>query len=379
MSAVYVHVPFCSQRCSYCDFYFVTSTNLKDDYLRAFEQEVVLRSEAGWDRRPIQTLYFGGGTPSLLAPADIQGMVAAVHEALDLSVLRETTLELNPENGSPAYLEAIRHAGIDRLSIGVQSFDEEILRFMKRSHDARDAQRVIGSARSAGFDNFSVDLIFGIPGQSDEDWLRTLDTVLDYNVPHLSIYGLTIEPKTLLNRWVEQGHVEPAGEERFAAQYMATIERLEAAGYEHYEAASFARDGLRSQHNQQYWTHGEYLGLGPAAHGFEWQDEPVRSSNVRSIRKYVELLSAGQRPVDEEEVLAPEDLADERIMLRLRTSDGLNLRELRDRYGYDLQSKREDDVHGLLEAGYALLDGDHLKLTQHGRLFTDAIIGRLIS
>ncbi len=376
---LYLHIPFCARRCVYCDFYFVTTSRDDDAFTEALCAEISRCAER-YDAPPLETIYFGGGTPSLLAPRHLARILDAVHARFDASAVEEVTLELNPDDVRLADLRALRALGIDRLSIGVQSFFEEDLRWMNRSHSAAEAARIVPMARAAGFDNFSVDLIFGLPEQPAERWTANLALARRLAVPHLSTYGLTIEPKTPLGNRVRRGLTTPASEEQVAARYQETMDTLRAGGYAHYEISSFARPGREARHNARYWQHADYLGLGPSAHSFRWESGGARRwANVRSLRRWQEALSEGRLPVTDDETLAPETLADEYVLLRLRTADGLDLDRLRTRYGRDLCAEQPDALARLEAEGYLCTTHRTVRLTDKGKLTADAVTAALLS
>lgn len=361
----------------YCDFYFVTTQAGRDAFVSALCAEIE-QYAARYAAEPIDTVYLGGGTPSVLTVGQLEKILETVHTHFDTAAVQETTLELNPEDGTPAYLHGLRGLGIDRLSIGVQSLASADLTFMNRSHGPGAARSIIDQVRQAGFEAFSVDLIFGVPGQPAHVWSENLQYMIAQEVPHLSTYGLTLEPQTPLFKQVQRGHVTPTPEDAMAAQYLRTIDTLEAAGYEHYEISSFARPGQRARHNQHYWTHANYLGFGPSAHAFWWDEAPRRWANVRHLGQYQDALAAGRLPVDETETLDAETLANEYVMLRLRTADGLDLHRLKTKYGLDLAHEKEKPLHALLEAGHVVREGDRLCLTRQGKPLCDAVTAALL-
>ena len=380
MTGIYVHVPFCAQRCTYCDFYFVTTEKSHASYVEAVCTEIRLRSSAYASRDPVGTIYFGGGTPSLLNPDDLGVIIETLNDSFDCSAVQETTLEVNPEDVTPEYLAAVRALGIDRLSIGIQSFFEDDLRFMNRVHSAPAARDVIETIRSNGFDNFSIDLIFGLPDQPPEYWSANLEIASTLDVPHISTYGLTIENGTPLKNQVERGVVVPASEEDMSDQFQFTMAYLRDRGYEHYEISSFALPGHRAVHNHRYWTHNNYLGFGPSAHSFWWSALPAsRWANVRNLRRYEALLRQHVAPVDDTERLAIDSLADEYILLRLRTADGLDLEELESRYGVDLLVERVDALAQLEESGFIRPIRNHtVQLTDLGKTVCDSVTAQLL-
>ncbi len=380
MAGLYLHVPFCTQRCVYCDFYLVTTRREFGSFVRAMEAEIAAYGrEHGAE--PVETVYVGGGTPSLLPLDDVARLLGAVWKSFDCSGVLEVTFEVNPENATLDYLVGLHALGVDRLSLGVQSFFDEDLRFMGRAHGAAEAERALDAIARAGFARYSVDLIFGVPEQPAEHWMANLEKVAARGVPHLSTYGLTVEERTPLHRMVAAGKVAPAPEEAMRGRFLDTMDALRHHGYEHYEVSSFAQPGARSRHNEGYWHHRNYLGFGPSAHSF-WQrsgSTAARWSNVRNLKQYEALLRQGHRPTEREERLGLDDLADEHVLLRLRlVEDGLDLDRLAERYGVDLLSEKLDAIADLEAAGLTTLRGSTLRLTDEGVLVADAVTARLL-
>lgn len=380
MAGLYLHIPFCTQRCVYCDFYFTTTRSDHASFVDSLctELERYARTESP---APLDTIYLGGGTPSLLELDELERIFETIHAHFPADEVRETTLELNPENADPAYLRGLRALGVDRLSIGIQSFFADDLAFMNRSHTAEEAKAIVPMARQAGFENLSVDLIFGLPDQPEAHWQTNLERVAQMEVPHLSTYGLTIEPRTPLANQIERGLVEPASDDTMHARYQFTMDFLRRHGYEHYELSSFARPGRRSQHNQLYWQHVDYLGVGPSAHSFLWQDadEAHRWENVRNLRQYEAQMDDGELPVADRSALSGPALADEFVMLRLRTADGLDLDHLQSRYGYDLRNEKSETLQWLKAEQYIEeTPGEMLRLTDAGKQVCDAVTTKLL-
>ncbi|HYE57947.1 MAG TPA: radical SAM family heme chaperone HemW [Rhodothermales bacterium] len=383
MAGLYVHVPFCAQRCTYCDFYFVAGEKATAGFVQAALVEIEALGQRYGAREPIGTIYFGGGTPSRLPVESVFALLDAVRRHFRAGALDEVTFELNPDDATPEYLRSLRALGIDRLSIGVQSFFDEDLRWMRRVHTADQADTVVAMAREAGFDNLSLDLIFGLPDQPEEYWAANLERAVRLGAEHLSTYGLTIEERTALGKAVASGRVVPADDETMAVRYRFTMDYLRAHGYEHYEISAFAKPGRRAVHNARYWTHANYLGVGPSAHSFWWDRRlggagARRWSNVRSLARYEALIGQGRAPLDEQQQLSLDTLANEFLMLRLRTSDGLDLDTLEGRYGVDLLAERVDEIAALEAAGLARLRGTTLRLTDEGKLVADAVTERLV-
>ncbi|MDA1028353.1 MAG: radical SAM family heme chaperone HemW [Bacteroidetes bacterium] len=380
MAGLYIHVPFCSQRCSYCDFYFVTTQKSHTGFVEALCREIEIQGQAFGRLEPIETIYFGGGTPSQLSLDELERIVQAANRHFDTSHVLETTFEINPEDATTSYLRGLQGLGIDRLSIGIQSFFDADLKFMNRVHDAGRAKSVLDDVRSAGFDKYSIDLIFGVPGQPKEYWSANLDIAQSFEVPHISTYNLTIEESTPLAKQVERGLVIPTDDDDSMNQFSFTMDYLKERGYEHYEISSFAKKGHRAVHNHKYWSHANYIGVGPSAHSFWWRGLPAkRWSNIRNLRRYEALLAQHVIPTDEEEKLSLDVLADEHVMLRLRTADGLSLKELEDRYGVDLFSSHIS-VLAELEAGGFIhpIRNQIVRLTDLGKTVCNSVTAKLL-
>lgn len=315
----YVHVPFCARRCSYCDFAIaVRKTVPWEEYANALAAEWRIRDLAL--STPLETLYFGGGTPSSLGAAGVRRVVDWARTVADLSPNAEITLEANPEDISAKAVAEWRDAGINRLSIGVQSFDDTVLQWMHRVHNADAALHAAQLARDGGIDAFSIDLIFSLPDALNRDWNRDLDIALSLNADHVSLYGLTIEPHTPLGRWEARGSVTTASEESYEEQFLSANTRLRAAGYEHYEVSNFAKPGKRAVHNSAYWRGVPYIGLGPSAHGFDGQ---TRRWNQSAYAEWQRTVSLGVDPQEGHELLTAENRLTEDVYLGLRTREGL--------------------------------------------------------
>jgi oxygen-independent coproporphyrinogen-3 oxidase len=330
---LYVHVPFCGRRCAYCDFSIAVRAAVPvDEYIEALTRELRLRFPAagaapdrasvGAERPVLDTLYFGGGTPSRLGPEGVRRALAAVRDRADLAARAEVTLEANPEDITPGAVAAWLEAGINRLSIGSQSFDDDVLRWMHRIHDADAIRSAVDSARQAGMSNYSLDLIFALPEALERDWERDVDAALALEPAHLSLYGLTVEPHTPLGRWSASGRVNEAPEERYEAEFLHAHDALIGAGLEHYEVSNFARPGLRSRHNSAYWSGVPYAAIGPSAHAF---DGERRSWNASGYVDWLRRLADGLDPTEAGESLSDQNRAAEQVYLGLRTTHGLQL------------------------------------------------------
>lgn len=379
VAGLYVHVPFCSQRCIYCDFYFTTTSRETGPFARAAAMEIASYGREFGPREPLSTLYFGGGTPSLMPLADLATILDAVHEHFDTSALDEITLEANPEDLTASGLSALREMGVTRLSLGVQSFFDEDLAFMNRAHDAAQAERGVELCADH-FDSFSVDLIFGVPEQPFEHWGANLEKALRLGAPHISAYSLTVEERTPLAKQVQLGTVIPEGDETMRQRYLFTHEYLTDKGLDHYEVSSFSRPGHHSRHNSLYWAHANVLAVGPSAHGF-WRETRSRAwrwANVAHLGRWRGLLEAGHMPLDAREQLGADALADEAILLGLRRLDlGLSLETLERDYGIDLLTDKADMLAALEREGLLSIGGDRIRLTPEGATVADAVAVRL--
>ena len=355
-AGLYVHVPFCYRKCGYCDFFSVEPDGV-DEYVDAVLAEARMRAPT-FGR--FQTLYLGGGTPSVLPRASLQRLAEGLRETCELAPDAEVTLEANPDDVTPEAARHWRSLGFDRLSLGVQSLQDDVLRWLGRRHDAGQALRAIGSIRDAGFANLGLDLIWGIPGQSADGWTATLERAVAERPEHLSCYQLTLEPHTPLGR-SEDGHLP--GEERARQQFVSTSQQLRESGFEHYEVSNFAR-GSRSRHNHLCWTHVPYLGLGPSAHSF---DGRRRWWNVSSVPRYTARVLGDVSPASGSEQLDDHQLGLEALMLGLRTSDGVSMDVVR-RF-----TEWEQTVGALQEEGLVEVDGAFLRPTLEGLLLADGI------
>jgi oxygen-independent coproporphyrinogen-3 oxidase len=371
MRHLYVHVPFCLRRCSYCDF-AVQAVNVApvNTWLHAIEREIDVVCEATPALRgsTLDTLYVGGGTPSLVGGAGISGMRDVVMKTFRLADDVEFTCEANPETLTEDVAHDWQAAGVNRLSLGTQTFNEEALRWMGRVHGPDGPGRALAAARAAGIGNISLDLIFGLPARFNRDWAADLDRVIELGTEHVSLYGLTAEKATPLGRWVAEGREALAGEEQYVAEYLLAVEKLTAAGFEHYEVSNFAKPGRASRHNQAYWRDKAYLGLGPGAHSYL---PPVRRWNVRDWHDYQQRLSAGQSASEGEEVVGAEAATLERSWLGLRTTDGLPLEVLSAGQLTKLQKWSDD--------GLASCSGGVARLTAQGWLLLDRLVVELES
>ena len=379
LSGIYIHIPFCKQACHYCNFHFSTSLQSKDALIAAMVKEIHLTpalfpttiTSSGKDI--CETIYFGGGTPSILEPADLSMILDAIHTKFIIASDAEITLEANPDDISPAKLEQWRKSGINRLSVGIQSFSEPELVWMNRAHTAADSLRCIHEINMAGFTNYSIDLIYGSPLLSNEDWKQTIETVINKNIPHLSCYALTVEPKTALNKMIIQNKRAPVDPELQAEQFLLLMDWMEKAGYEHYEISNYAKPGMRSKHNSSYWEGKHYYGFGPSAHAYNGSS---RKWNISNNALYLQSLQNDRIPFEEEQLTKTQQL-NEYIMTALRTIEGIDLEKVSQDFGSEFS-----DVLLRLSDKYnksAQLENIHSKLilTRSGKLFADGIAADL--
>ena len=365
MAGIYIHIPFCKQACHYCNFHFATSLHYKNDFIAALLKEIPLQKDY-LENETVETIYFGGGTPSLLTIEDLQLTIERLKSVFVVSTGAEITLEANPDDITEEKLLHWKEAGINRLSIGIQSFFEEDLKWMNRAHNAQQAIENLQLAKKY-FDNITIDLIYGTPQLTNEKWKHNVDTAISLNIPHLSCYALTVEPKTPLDKMIKQHKSEDVNPDKQSEQFLLLMQWLEEAGYEHYEISNFAKPGRRSRHNSSYWQGKKYLGLGPSAHSFNGTE---RQWNVTNNNIYIESINNGKIPFEKEELTKIQKL-NEYIMTSLRTMEGLQL----DIAGEELATKSKK----FIDTGLMKLQNNSLVLTREGKLLADGIAAELFS
>lgn len=377
MGSLYIHIPFCERKCVYCDFYSVESLHHTSEFLEALRAEIALAGTGAPDEE-IGTVYFGGGTPSLLTPSQLESVLRALHATFRISPHAEVTLETNPGTVTRDRIREFRRLGVNRLSIGIQSFFEDELKFLGRIHSVDEAVECVRSAQAVGFDNVSIDLIYSLPGQRRERWEENLGQAAALSPAHVSAYSLIVEEGTPLARMVASGQVRTSSTDDEAELYACTMDFMDRSGFEHYEVSNYASPGYRSRHNMAYWSHENYLGFGPSAHSFRRSaGHCSRWANVSNISSYLERLRNHELPIVFEEKVQGDQLVNERIFLGLR-STGLGLGRLRSEFGIDIAILRAPILHGLLEEGLALIRDEVLCLTSRGFLLCDEIAGRLM-
>ena len=365
---LYIHIPFCVSKCLYCDFYSSTSLSILSFFLDALFNEMAMYRN---HFNSFDTVYVGGGTPSLLSPQQLETILVRIRENFDLKSNSEITVETNPADLNQSYLESIREIGINRINIGVQSFDQKVLNFLGRRHSLTQAILAVEASRKAGFHNIGLDLIYGVPDQTIDSWLDTLKQAVGFSPEHLSCYQLTLETKTPLGKRYQAGEFSIPGDELQYEFFMKTSQFLENAGYIHYEVSNFARETeLASRHNQKYWDHSSYLGLGPAAHSFR---DNRRWWNHRSVDQYITSINGGNLPVEETEILTMEQLRLEALYLGLRTKKGVYLEDFKNQYDCDLFTEKKKMLDKLQEEGLISIQDGHVYPTPTGLAVADSL------
>ncbi len=373
MAGIYIHIPFCRQKCYYCDFYKTVNTTLKPKFLESLKTEAkvrknYLRNEA------VETIYFGGGTPSVLEAGELADILKHLKELFEVQENAEITFEANPDDLTPAYLEAIKQAGINRLSVGIQALQNRHLQKMNRRHDASQAIEAIHNAAKIGFNNISVDLIYGLPGLTESEWEDSLNQVFDLPVQHLSAYHLTYHEGTAFYTWLKKGTLRELSETESVNQFEILIDKAALAGFEQYEISNFARNELYSQHNTSYWQGKKYLGLGPSAHSFDQQSRRWNTSHVES---YIKAIDNGLA-FSEEEILSEKDRYNEYILTRIRTKWGVSLTAINELFGEEMKSYFLTQLVKYAEAGLVNQENDRITLPRKGLFVSDEIMTDLM-
>lgn len=373
MAGLYIHVPFCAKRCLYCDFFSNTEMGYKESYVDATVREMELRKEY-IGNEPLETIYFGGGTPSQLSGNDFKKIFQGIERNFDTSGCVEITLEANPDDMSPAYVSLLKEFPFNRISMGVQSFEPEDLRFLNRRHNREQALEAVALCKEQGFTNISIDLIYGLPGQTQRAWEKIIDQAIKLDVPHLSAYHLIYEEGTALYKLKEAGKVKPVDEALSVSFFATLIEKLTQAGYHHYEISNFARPGFISRHNSSYWNGKKYLGLGPSAHSY---NEIDREWNMSSLPAYLKGIEKGA-PAIESESLDLYTRYNDFIITRLRTMWGISLAELQTKFGEKLYSYCLKQARSPIKQGLLQKTDDKLIITPNGIFVSDGIMSDLL-
>ncbi|MCS6973314.1 MAG: radical SAM family heme chaperone HemW [Cyclobacteriaceae bacterium] len=372
MAGIYLHIPFCRKACHYCDFHFSTNRQNESEVVHAMVREIELRRNY-LPGEAIETIYIGGGTPSLLKPSHLEFLLNTIDKNFIVSSSCEITLEANPDDLSEDSLLTFRDLGINRLSIGIQTFNEDLLRYLNRSHSGSQAVDTFRLARSHGFNNINLDLIFGIPGQTLQMVDDDLQQVLSLNPEHISAYALTIEERTVFGNWFKKGKLQPVAEELGAALFQMVSDKLTAAGYRHYEISNYARPGFLSRHNSNYWKQVPYLGIGPGAHSF---DGISRQANISNNHLYVKNVNQGVIPATVEK-LSRENRINEYIMTSLRTDTGLDTKFLQKNYDFHFSPAQQQLIRNWQSLGLLTVDDSRLILTRQGKLLADRLAADL--
>ncbi|MCQ2301816.1 MAG: radical SAM family heme chaperone HemW [Bacteroidales bacterium] len=374
MAGIYIHIPFCNSKCAYCGFYSIASQKQKSAFLEALHSEIAQRTDY-LKGEEIDTIYFGGGTPSILSIEEIKGILECVSRHNKVNPAAEITLEANPDTLNPEYLQGLRKLGINKLSIGIQSFFDDDLKYLSRRHDANHARQCIGWAKQAGFDNLTLDLIYGLPTATSEKWSQNLDLFFETGAQHLSAYALTVEPNTIMAKQITAGKLQPVNEDDAVREYEILCQRAKENGFLHYEISNFAKPGFRSKHNCSYWNRTPYAGFGPSAHSF---DGTSRQWNVDNISQYIEYEinpspnTTNPSPITKE-ILMPEQAYDEYVMLKLRTAWGIDLKYMEREMGKRFSDYCLKQAQILIAQGKVTQTREFLHLTDAQMLFADGI------
>lgn len=371
MSGIYIHIPFCKQACHYCDFHFSTSMKKKEEMVLALTKEIQIR-KGEFEKNTVETIYFGGGTPSRFEIADLKLQIDSIYKNYKVAQNPEITLEANPDDLSSAYLIGLSKIGINRLSIGIQSFFEEDLMMMNRVHNSEDAKKCLEEA-TKHFDNISLDLIYGIPGMSNKKWKQNIETALSFNIPHISSYALTVEPKTALNKLIQTGKIAKPNDDLAQEQFSILVETLEKNGFIHYELSNFGKKNYFSKNNSAYWLGKKYIGIGPSAHSY---DGISRSWNVSNNAIYLKSLNENKLP-SENEILSKTDRYNEYIMTGLRTIWGVSLVRIEKEFGRDYLGYLHKQAQKFLDDKVLSIEENVLKTTLKGKFLTDGIASDL--
>ena len=367
-AGLYIHIPFCKSKCGYCSFYSIKSLNLLPDFIDALKKEMKFYSKLF---KSFDTVYLGGGTPSLLTPQQIETILKTVGKFYKIDPHAEITIEVNPGDVSLEYFQSLRLLGINRLNIGIQSFDDQLLKFLGRRHSASDALESMEAARDAGFSNIGLDLIYGVHHQNIKSWENTLQKAITLKPEHISCYQLSLAPKTPLYQIYQEKSIKLPSNEQQTKYFFTTSEILENDGYLHYEVSNFAREEcLKSKHNMKYWQHVPYLGLGPAAHSFL---DNKRWWNKAAVKTYLQEISAGNMPVENTETLSAEQLQLEALFLGLRTKAGIDLKLYKIRYGVDLLEDKKSMIDLLIKNKLVELKDSFLRPTRAGMAVADSL------
>lgn len=371
MSGIYIHIPFCKQACHYCDFHFSTSMKKKEEMVLALAKEIQIR-KSEFEKETVETIYFGGGTPSVLSTEEIEFLIKEVYSNFKVAENPEITLEANPDDLSKDRIIELSKTPINRLSIGIQSFFEDDLIMMNRAHNSAEARKCLEVAIEY-FDNISIDLIYGIPGMSNEKWKQNIETALSFGIPHISSYALTVEPKTALNKLIQTGKITEPKDEVAQEHFLILVELLEANGFIHYELSNFGKENYFSKNNSAYWLGKKYIGIGPSAHSYNGIS---RSWNISNNPLYLKSIQENKLP-NEIEILSLSDRYNEYIMTGLRTIWGVSLDKIEKDFGIDYLEHLKKQAQKFLDDNLLSVENNILKPTPKGKFLTDGIASDL--
>jgi oxygen-independent coproporphyrinogen-3 oxidase len=371
MAGIYIHIPFCKQACTYCDFHFSTSMKKKEDMVAALAIEISLRKEE-FANEVVETIYFGGGTPSVLSNIEIQFLIDAIYQNYKVADDPEITLEANPDDLSKDRIIQLSDSAINRLSIGIQSFFEEDLKLMNRAHNAHEAEGCLAEAVKY-FDNISIDLIYGTPGMSNERWLYNVSKALSFGIPHISSYALTVEPRTALHKFVKSGVIAQPSDEVAQEQFLLLVDELEANGFVHYELSNFGKESYFSKNNTAYWLGKKYIGIGPSAHSY---DGTFRSWNIANNAMYLKDIQLGKLPSEKEE-LTSADRYNEYIMTGLRTIWGVSIDKVEKEFGAEFRSYLLTEANKHIDQGLLSYHNNILTTSRAGKFLADGLASDL--
>jgi oxygen-independent coproporphyrinogen-3 oxidase len=375
MAGFYVHIPFCRRQCYYCDFHFSVSFKQKNNVIFAIQKEILDR-KYDFSKVNFHTIYFGGGTPSILSTDELNNIINLIKTNYNVAVDAEITLEANPDDLSQNYLYSLRNESfINRLSVGIQSFNDRTLKFLNRQHNSELAYQSIKQAKTEGFDNINIDLIYGIPGAEEKEWQQNLEIFRSLNLPHLSAYHLTIEPKTVFAHHLKKGKIEAIDEEKSVMQFGILMKFANENGYDHYEISNFAKPGFQSRHNLGYWSNLPYMGIGPSAHSFH---QHQRRWNVANNTKYCQLVLNNSDEYFEQEKINIKTAYNEYLMTSLRTSKGINSADLKKYFGEEFLSDFRSASQKFLKRGSIIKMEENYSLTDEGKLIADYIISEFM-
>ncbi len=369
MAGVYIHIPFCLQKCGYCDFYSITDLSFKNRFINSVIDEINSR-KSELISEDIVTIYLGGGTPSLLDKVSLLRIFDALSKNMDINSVNEFTIEVNPDDISEQYLKGLLEVGFNRLSIGIQSFNDRILKFMNRRHDSKQAINAVKLAQNVGFSNISIDLIYGIPGMSMEEWKESILNAIQLNVQHISAYHLTFEPGTAFYKKLKSGFIKEISDSDSLLQYELLLKNLRKYGFFDYEISNFSQPGLESKHNSSYWTGQNYFGFGPGAHSLK---DGIRRYNVSNLNEYINNIN-NNGIYYSTEVLSEKDKYNEIIMLGLRTKTGVDLNCLNSNFNKDIINSFNKELDKLLEKSNVVIENNFIKISDKNRFITDKII-----